>query len=165
MCDIKMFHIPYCLSRICQLSMFFFLIPVYAKLFSKLVEILPMQPSINTGLPKHPHLTLMTSVKSSNVKRKLRRRTCWGRLERWMRVGTAPSPTVNWKRPWPPWVAPGQQLASGFSPGWIVVKYSETLQKFYTVHNIMWDLLKSLSERRENDLRRSRRYFLITWHQ
>lgn len=24
MCDIKMFHIPYCLSRICQLSMFFF---------------------------------------------------------------------------------------------------------------------------------------------
>lgn len=54
----------YC--RICEWNVFSPL-SIYPKLFSKLAGIPPMQPSINTGLPKHPNLTLMTSVKSSNV--------------------------------------------------------------------------------------------------
>lgn len=104
--------------RICQLNDFS--LSLYPKLFSKLAEIPPMQPSINTGLPKHPNLTLMTSVKSSNVKGNLKKATCWGRLKRWTWMGTATSHTLNWKRLWRLWVAQGKckecSLAFIFSP-------------------------------------------------
>lgn len=130
-----------------------------------------MQHSINTGLPKHPHLTLMTSVKSSNVKGKLRKLTCWGLLKRWMTVETATSHTVNWKRPWQLWVAKGTHESNrlhthtgSWFQSWLTYfrMFREALETLH--HNIRWDLL-NLSGRREDELWRSQGYFLIAWHQ
>lgn len=147
----KRFQFDYCkfqdLSIKWVFFIYFFYFFIYHKLFSKLVEILPMQPSINTGLPKHPHLTLMTSVKSSNVKGKLRKLTCWGRLKRWTTVGTATSHTANWKRPWRLWVAQGtcetnsfvHTLASGF---W--------LQSWVNCFKIFWEALETLHRSQYN---------------
>lgn len=97
--------LPFCSLQNLTIKSFF---SIYPKSFSKLAEIPPTQPSINTGLPKHPNLTLMTSVKSSNVKGKLKKATCWGHLKRWTWMGTATSHTPNWKRLWRLWVALGK---------------------------------------------------------
>lgn len=75
------------------------------KFSSKQVEIHLIQRSINTGPRQHPNWTLMTSVRFSSVKRKLRKLSCWERSKRWMWMAKATSHAVNWKRPLPPWVA------------------------------------------------------------
>lgn len=124
-----------------------------------------MQPSTNTGLPKHPNLTLMTSAKSSNVKGKWKKLTCWGRLRRWTWMGTATSHTPSWKRLWPRWVAPGKCKRCTLWPQ--ISNYA--LEMFSTLQCSSGFPIKVnkllLSERRENDHGRNQRYFLITWRQ
>lgn len=92
-----------CQTLLVVTSKCFYIYPI--KFSSKLVEIHPRQLSINTGPWKHPSWTLMTSVRFSSARRKLRKVSCWERSKRWMWMVMASFHTVNWRRPLPLWVA------------------------------------------------------------
>lgn len=71
---------------------------------SRLVEIHPKLLSINTGPWKLQNWILMISVRSSSVRRKLRKLSSWELSKRWMWTAMATLHTVNWRRPLPLWV-------------------------------------------------------------